>query len=97
MNELTYGIAIYVEDSGKTYHTLNDWDLALGNNNYIGDPEMPSDLHKFSARNDHFIPLSQGMEDQQDRGDVIAREPRRGDPANGQQGIRAFLVPGGYK
>lgn len=40
MNELTYGIAIYVEDSGKTYHTLNDWDLALGNNNYIGDPEM---------------------------------------------------------
>lgn len=40
MNELTYGISIYVEDSGKTYHTLNDWDLALGNNNYIGDPEM---------------------------------------------------------
>jgi hypothetical protein len=40
MNELTYGISIYVEDSGKTYHTLDDWDLALGNNNYIGDPEM---------------------------------------------------------
>lgn len=40
MNKLTYGIAIYVEDSGETYHTLNDWDLALGNNNYIGDPEM---------------------------------------------------------
>lgn len=40
MNKLTYGISIYVEDSGETYHTLNDWDLALGNNNYIGDPEM---------------------------------------------------------
>lgn len=40
MNELTYGISIYVEDSGETYHTLDDWDLALGNNNYIGDPEM---------------------------------------------------------
>ena len=40
MNELTYGISIYVEDSGKTYHTLNDWGFALGNNNYIGDPEM---------------------------------------------------------
>lgn len=40
MNELTYGISIYVEDSGKTFHTLDDWDLALGNNNYIGDPEM---------------------------------------------------------
>ena len=40
MNELTNGISIYVEDSGKTYHTLDDWGLALGNNNYIGDPEM---------------------------------------------------------
>lgn len=40
MNELTIGISIYVEDSGKKYHTLDDWDLALGNNNYIGDPEM---------------------------------------------------------
>lgn len=40
MNELTIGISIYVEDSGKTYHTLDDWDMALGNNNYIGDPEM---------------------------------------------------------
>lgn len=40
MNELTLGISIYVEDSGETYHTLDDWDLALGNNNYIGDPEM---------------------------------------------------------
>lgn len=40
MNELTYGISIYVEDTGKTYHTLDTWGLALGNNNYIGDPEM---------------------------------------------------------
>lgn len=40
MNELTIGISIYVEDSGKTYHTLDDWGFALGNNNYIGDPEM---------------------------------------------------------
>lgn len=40
MNELTNGISIYVEDSGKTFHTLTDWDFALGNNNYIGDPEM---------------------------------------------------------
>lgn len=40
MNELTIGISIYVEDSGETYHTLDDWGFALGNNNYIGDPEM---------------------------------------------------------
>lgn len=39
-NVLTNGITIYVEDTGKTFHTINDWDLALGNNNYIGDPEM---------------------------------------------------------
>ena len=40
MNELSNGIKIYVEDSGKTYHTLDDWEFALGNNNYISDPEM---------------------------------------------------------
>ena len=40
MNELTNGISIYVEDTGETYHTLDTWGLALGNNNYIGDPEM---------------------------------------------------------
>ena len=40
MNNLTYGVSIYVEDSAKTYHTLDDWGCALGNNNYIGDPEL---------------------------------------------------------
>ena len=40
MNELTNGISIYVEDTGKTFHTLDDWEFALGNNNYISDPEM---------------------------------------------------------
>lgn len=40
MNELTNGISIYVEDTNKTFHTLDDWGFALGNNNYISDPEM---------------------------------------------------------
>lgn len=40
MNELTYGISIFVESTEKTFHTLDDWGLALGNNNYIGTPEM---------------------------------------------------------
>lgn len=40
MNELTMGIKIYVEETGKTYHTLDDWDFALGNNNYISEPVM---------------------------------------------------------
>ena len=51
MNELTYGISIYVEDSGKTFHTLNDWNLALGNNNYIGDPEMETTYIQVPGRN----------------------------------------------
>ena len=40
MNELTMGIKIYVEETGRTYHTLDDWDFALGNNNYISEPVM---------------------------------------------------------
>ena len=51
MNELTYGISIYVEDTGKTYHTLDTWSLALGNNNYIGDPEMETTYIKVPGRN----------------------------------------------
>lgn len=51
MNELTYGISIYVEDTGKTYHTLDTWKLALGNNNYIGDPEMETTYIKVPGRN----------------------------------------------
>ena len=50
MNELTYGISIYVEDTGKTYHTLNDWGMALGNNNYIGDPQMETTYIKIPGR-----------------------------------------------
>lgn len=50
MNKLTYGIKIYVEDSGRTFHTLNDWELALGNNNYIGDPEMETTYIKVPGR-----------------------------------------------
>ena len=51
MNNLTIGVSIYVEDSGKTYHTLNDWGCALGNNNYIGDPEMETTYITVPGRN----------------------------------------------
>lgn len=51
MNELTYGISIYVEETGKTFHTLNDWNLALGNNNYIGEPQMETTYIKIPGRN----------------------------------------------
>lgn len=51
MNELTYGISIYVESTNKTFHTLDDWNLALGNNNYIGDPQMETTYIKIPGRN----------------------------------------------
>lgn len=60
MNELTYGISIYVEENGKTYHTLDDWDLALGNNNYIGDPEMETTYIKVPGR-DGLIDASEAI------------------------------------
>lgn len=38
MNALSNGLKIEVD--GNRYHTLKDWGFALGNNNYIADPEM---------------------------------------------------------
>ena len=49
-DKLTIGISIYVEDSGSKYHTLDDWGLALGNNNYIGDPELETTYIKVPGR-----------------------------------------------
>lgn len=40
MSNLSIGIKIEVEDTGSVFHTLDDWGLALGNNNYISDPEL---------------------------------------------------------
>lgn len=51
MNALSNGISIYVEDTGKTYHTLDDWDFALGNNNYISEPEMETNYINVPYRN----------------------------------------------
>ena len=51
MNALSNGISIYVEDTGKTYHTLDDWEFALGNNNYISEPEMETNYINVPYRN----------------------------------------------
>lgn len=37
-NGLTISVDIIVEKTGETFNTLTDWGLAVGNNNYIGDP-----------------------------------------------------------
>lgn len=62
MNELTNGISIYVEDTDKTYHTLNDWGFALGNNNYISNPEMETRYIDVPYR-DGLIDASTAMTD----------------------------------
>lgn len=33
-----YGVKIVIEDTGQEFHSLNDWGLVIGNNNYIGTP-----------------------------------------------------------
>ena len=51
MNNLSIGITLYVEETGKTFHTLDDWQLALGNNNYIGEPKMETTYIQIPGRN----------------------------------------------
>ena len=38
MKKITNGVTITIISTGKSYHTLKDWNLAIGNNNCIGDP-----------------------------------------------------------
>lgn len=40
MDRLTNGIRIEVLSTGSVFHTLEDWGMAIGNNDYIGDPEQ---------------------------------------------------------
>ena len=49
MNELTNGFTIIVEKNNRSYHSLSDWGLAIGNNDYIGEPEQETTLisHSF--------------------------------------------------
>ncbi len=60
MNALTNGLTIFVESTQKTYHTIRDWDLALGNNNYIGDPSMETNYINVPYR-DGYIDASTAM------------------------------------
>lgn len=40
MNTITNGATIEIVATGEQYHTLKDWGLAIGNNDYIGDVEQ---------------------------------------------------------
>lgn len=57
---MTNGITIYVEDTGRTFHTVDDWNLGLGNNNYIGDPEMETTYISIPGR-DGLIDVSEAI------------------------------------
>ena len=51
MNALTNGATIQIEGTNKKYHTLDDWELAIGNNDYIGDPEQELNYIDVVGRN----------------------------------------------
>ena len=51
MNALTNGATITVVQTGEQYHTLNDWGLAIGNNDYIGEPVPESYYVEVPGRN----------------------------------------------
>lgn len=60
MNALTNGVEIEVISTGAKYHTLDDWGLAIGNNNCIGAPEQETyyvDIPGASA----FMDLSEAL------------------------------------
>ena len=50
-NAISNGATIIIASTGATYHTLNDWGLAIGNNNYIGDPVQHTDFITIKGRN----------------------------------------------
>lgn len=59
-NAMTNGISIFAEDTGRTFHTITDWDLGLSNNNYIGDPEMETTYISVPGR-DGLIDASEAV------------------------------------
>ena len=53
-NALTNGATITVVSSGSSYHTLTDWNLAISNTDYIGDPEVNETLVQIPGRSGFY-------------------------------------------
>lgn len=49
-----------MESTGASYHTLQDWGLAIGNNDYIGEPEQKTDYVDVMGR-DGLLDLSEAL------------------------------------
>lgn len=62
MNELTNGATIIIAATNEQFHTLNDWGLALGNNNYIGDPVQHTEFISVKGRNG-LLDISEALTD----------------------------------
>lgn len=61
MSELiTNGLTILVENTGATYHTLNDWGLYVSNTDYIKEPEQNVNYVSVPGR-DGYIDLSEAV------------------------------------
>lgn len=50
-NVLTNGAKITIAKTNESFHTLDDWGLAIGNNNYIGQPTQHTDFISVKGRN----------------------------------------------
>lgn len=55
---LTLGATITVVKTGEEYRTLEDWGLAIGNNDYIGEPEIETSYVYIPGRSG-FLDLSE--------------------------------------
>jgi len=60
MNALTNGATITVISNNKSYHTLDDWGFAIGNNDNIGHPEQETNYIYVPAM-DGFLDLSESL------------------------------------
>ena len=58
MNELTNGFTISIEGTTKSWHSLDDWGLAIGNNDYIGEPVQETTYIQVPGR-DGLIDVSE--------------------------------------
>ena len=50
-NVLTNGAKITIASTNEEFHTLDDWGLAIGNNNYTGQPKQHLDFISVKGRN----------------------------------------------
>lgn len=60
INAQTQGVTIIVDELGTEYHSITDWGLAIGNNNYIGTPELYTNYIEVPGAN-KLLDVSQAL------------------------------------